>query len=619
MIKELLWSMLFATLFTLLSPIMAQAQPIGFIELFKSNSEGKIIYAVAFSPDNKTMASGGPKNSVMIWDSNSNKALAELVGHNGAINGLAYSRDGRFLASASSDKTVMLWDISSFQRLKTFTGHKYDVASVAFSPDSSKIISASNDKTAIIWDVSNGEQLAVLKNHIQFVTGAVYSPDGNTIVTVSLDGSAIVWDAKSYKQLNMLKGHLSGIRGIAFNPDGKNFVTAGNDKLVFVWDTGNNKYLRLFEHSNSLFSVAYSSDGSHFITGSSDGTAIVWDGSRYQQLFKLQNPGYTIRAVAANSNGTRFLTAGTDGRVLLWSGEGVLPTPTTPVPSTTLLSSPNASTTKGTLYFIGIAASNFANTLSQLQFTTSDASYLGGAFSRQGSIFNIGPDSIKYFIGEEAVLNKITAHLNKIKAIAKANDTVVLAIASHGIAQNNGEYHVVLNGGTFLINELRQNALSDKQIQDFVVNTQAAVLVLLDTCQAGVLTARDGSGEVSSNPQAFLAGFGQTGRGESGSSKIILTAASGFNRSYENRALGQGIFTQAILEALTSEAYVENSEVSRKKIKIGTENTLNSQQLAQYVLERVPALATALKLPPQQPTLKTLGTTPFIVADYSGR
>jgi WD40 repeat protein len=72
------------------------------------------VYAVAFSPDGRLLASGHERAVVMVRDVSdpANPVVtATLTGHRGGVLAVAFSPDGRLLASCGTDKTVMLWDV----------------------------------------------------------------------------------------------------------------------------------------------------------------------------------------------------------------------------------------------------------------------------------------------------------------------------------------------------------------------------------------------------------------------------------------------------------------------------------------------------------------------------
>lgn len=73
--------------------------------------EGGLEYAVALSPDNTVLATGGSGKVVRLWDVKTGQLLRTMQGHRGIINSLAFSPDGSLLASGSDDKTVKLWRI----------------------------------------------------------------------------------------------------------------------------------------------------------------------------------------------------------------------------------------------------------------------------------------------------------------------------------------------------------------------------------------------------------------------------------------------------------------------------------------------------------------------------
>jgi hypothetical protein len=71
-------------------------------------------HAVAVSADGKLLACD-EGNAIRVRELASGKVLRRLVGHRDAIFALAFSPDGRWLASASGDTTALVWDGSAIR------------------------------------------------------------------------------------------------------------------------------------------------------------------------------------------------------------------------------------------------------------------------------------------------------------------------------------------------------------------------------------------------------------------------------------------------------------------------------------------------------------------------
>jgi WD40 repeat protein len=126
------------------------------------------VLAVEFSPDGKTLASAsyedvlaaralkgdGPKvvGVVKLWDHSTGKLKSVCRGHTIYVYALAFSPNGQTLATGSFDSTGKLWDVATGREQATFRGHQAHIYKVAFSLDGKLLATASADRTVKVWD-----------------------------------------------------------------------------------------------------------------------------------------------------------------------------------------------------------------------------------------------------------------------------------------------------------------------------------------------------------------------------------------------------------------------------------------------------------------------------------
>ena len=162
--------------------------------------------------------------------------IQTLAGHSGSVWAVAFSPDGKRIASGSGDETIKLWDATTGDLQKTLAGHSGSVWAVVFSPDGKWIASGSNDKTIKLWDATTGDLQKTLAGHSGWVWAVAFSPDGKWIASGSGDKTIKLWDATTGDLQKTLAGHSGWVRAVAFSPDGKRIASGSEDETIKLWD-----------------------------------------------------------------------------------------------------------------------------------------------------------------------------------------------------------------------------------------------------------------------------------------------------------------------------------------------------------------------------------------------
>jgi WD40 repeat protein len=238
---------------------------------------GDAVFAVAFHPDEGSLASGSRDGVVKVWDTRTGRETRTLRGHSAQVCGVAFSPDGTRLASADREGTVRVWDAAADRPRLTLPGSRADhpVQRVAFSPDGLRLASSLDGR---VWDLTSGRPIFTVREHGPACRSVVFSPDGTRLASAGWNQTVRVGDSTSGQELLTLPGHRSNIVCLAFSPEGTRLASAGDDRTVRIWDVGaGQEVLTLTVAPHSPFSVAFSADGTRLAAATDDGVVKVWD------------------------------------------------------------------------------------------------------------------------------------------------------------------------------------------------------------------------------------------------------------------------------------------------------------------------------------------------------
>ena len=293
------------------------------------------VSTVAFSPDGRTIASGGTDRSIRLWDVTNGMEIRALRNRTRPVNAVALSPDGRWLASGRSDRTVRVWDLATGRQVQRLTGHAREVECVTFNPDGGLLASGSRDKTVKLWDVASGRGIRALTGQAYAVRWATFSPDGRTLAVGGMAKGLKLWDLETGQATVTLNGHTTPVRCAAFTPDGRCLATgAHRDGAVRLCDLATGREVRAFRHFHGTpTAVAISPDGkllaASFWTAmscveSSWSSVVIWDIATGRTLVRrgalTRFPGARVPSLSFSPD-TRQLICASGASSVIWDVE----------------------------------------------------------------------------------------------------------------------------------------------------------------------------------------------------------------------------------------------------------------------------------------------------------
>jgi WD40 repeat protein len=274
-------------------------------------------HAVAFSPDGTIAAAGCDRGILRLISTATGKEFCTCQGHRRGVRSMAFSPDGKVLASGGEDGSIRFWNAANGREIRRLTGHADRVYAVAFSPDGLTLASGGGDNRVRLWDVTSGKERFVRPGHRNLVRSVTFAPDGEALASAGFDNQIWLWEPLTGKPLGHLSDNQNIVHSIEFSPDGKRLASCCRDGTVLLNEFPSGKeVLRIKGHKDEVYSVAFSADGQTLASASSDGVRIL-DGATGKELRRLKGgdfEGWTV----FSPNGRTLAEARQDNTVRLY-------------------------------------------------------------------------------------------------------------------------------------------------------------------------------------------------------------------------------------------------------------------------------------------------------------
>jgi WD40 repeat protein len=154
------------------------------------------------------------------------------------VNCVAISSSGQTVAWGMQDGSVKLWDSASEKELAQFRSHSHTVWRIAFSADGRTVASADHFATLKVWDPATGNaKLEQPHCGVGPPHSLAFSADGRVIALTGggTPGAIFMYDLETKKKLPDLNVRKGTVHALAFSPCGRFLAATGSEGTVTVW------------------------------------------------------------------------------------------------------------------------------------------------------------------------------------------------------------------------------------------------------------------------------------------------------------------------------------------------------------------------------------------------
>jgi WD40 repeat protein len=290
------------------------------------------VTSVCWSPAG-TLASGHRDGTVWTWDppawSHENLWVAPSVPEEGSDVLLAWSVSGSLALSSGS--VVDVWDRSGRWRERDL---RFPVSSLAWSPDGSRLAFASpsghgSPLAPVIgwWEPAADRQQLILQAEDDWFDVVAWLPDGRSLLAGGGPGTLACWSLALEETAFSVTEPQGGNGVLAVSPDGLSFASARDGAVVRIWDVSGlpRAGLRgvLAGHRRGVTCLAWSPDAGVLASGSRDGTVRLWDPTAATIADRGEAGSISeVGAVAWSPAGETLAAANPEGIALLEAESG---------------------------------------------------------------------------------------------------------------------------------------------------------------------------------------------------------------------------------------------------------------------------------------------------------
>jgi WD40 repeat protein len=600
-------------------------------------------YAITVSADGKVAAQGGNTTTLILWSTATGKALMRRDVGPSMAGVVRLSADGALVATGHQDGRIRLWDRATGALRHEMRGHGQAVTDLAFAPDGAGLASAGIDGTVRVWRVADGAEVHVLRGHAGAVTTLAWFPDGRRLASGGQDATVKLWDLAGRRAVSLigderdwivwtddgyfdaspsgteLTAVIDGLRSYGVDQ----FAFATNRPDVILERLGGNR--EAIEHYRARHELRLARAGLDASRVAVDFHVPRIDALRVTRRGKQVDVEVTAHDDRADL--VRCDVFVNDVPVGDWPASGRRAKVRASLELTAGRNEIEASCTNragaeswraqevvtydrpapGKLYYIGFGVAKYRDPRLALERPDDDVAAIAGALRKVEGFTEVVPMT---FVDDQVTPSALT-EVKYLLRRTTVDDTVVVFFAGHGMrtADQRAAFYFLPAGAD--VARIAETGIPLEDIESLLVGIPARrKLLLLDACESGEVDDMVAAGWEARAASKHLRPRGLVYRPTRAalarprrrfalerdrfiyadlrrrSGAIVFSSSRGVEASWESEDLGNGLFSAALVEAVTSSA-----------ADVDQDHHLDRDELRSYVAGRVAELSSDLQHP----------------------